>query len=117
MSLCPNACDTTGKGTSALRVGYAWDNTWSLVFTNEVDGPLDRHNVLRRDLKRVPRHIKTCRHIGYRLRINQVRDVARVHHVKSAVTLGDFYVTPPRSDGGREFVNGLYLVGVTLKQM
>jgi hypothetical protein len=77
----------------------------------------DRHNVLRRDLKRVPLHIKTCRHIGYRLRINQVRDVARVNHVKSAVTLGDFYVTPPRSDGGREFVNGLYLVGVTLKQM
>jgi len=34
-----------------LRVGPAWDNPWNLVFTNEVGGPLDRHNVLRRDLK------------------------------------------------------------------
>ena len=35
----------------AARYGSAWGNTWNLVFTNEVGGPLDRHNVLRRDLK------------------------------------------------------------------
>ena len=41
----------TRQNEEALRVGPAWNNPWNLVFTNEVGGPLDRHNVLRRDLK------------------------------------------------------------------
>lgn len=39
------------QNEEALRVGPGWNNDWNLVFTNEIGGPLDRKNVLRRDLK------------------------------------------------------------------
>jgi integrase len=39
------------QNEAALRLGTAWTNNWDLVFTNEVGNPLDRKNVLRRDLR------------------------------------------------------------------
>lgn len=41
----------TRQNEQALGVGPAWSNPWDLVFTNEIGGPLDRHNVLRRELR------------------------------------------------------------------